>query len=164
MKVYFEVTGGECKQEIRYHWIKCYVKPYRKGGAYFYNIEGNLIETRGYNFKDALQVDSSDLPKEMWYSFKHGIHFFKQPTKVSKIYLDNNEISISNLLYEKVTPTQVKKYKQAKKVASSIKSLDELNKVVANTIKSKIIPPELMQKIAIFAPKSILNLNKVLKL
>ena len=154
MKVYFEVTGGGPREAGYYHHITGFVKPTGDGHGHFYGVDGKLIQFAWCDSIKAKCVDSSELPKDLWYSFRHGTHHFYQSAKKGTFHLENNDIDISSLEYEKVSPKQVAMYNKAKKAADSINSIEEL-KVFYPQIKGlRYIPGNFVMKVLNLAQQS----------
>ena len=148
MKVYFEVTGcGGSPEDGNHHCITAYVKPTRDGHGYYYSVDGKLKKFAWCDSKRAKCVDSSELPKDLWYSFRHGTNDFCQPAKKGEYELKNADICIADLKYEKASPKQIAMYKKAKKAADDIKSIEELKAFYPQIKGLKWIPGNFVRKV-----------------
>lgn len=148
MKVYFEVTGySGIPKEGNYHDITAYVKPTRDGYGSYYSVDGKLKKFAWCDSKRAKCIDSSELPKDLWYSFRHGTNDFCQPAKKGEYELENADICIADLKYEKVSPKQVAMYKKAKKAADDIKNIEELKAFYPQIKELKWVPGNFVRKV-----------------
>ena len=154
MKVYFEVTGGGPGDDGYYHHIIAFVKPTGDGHGHYYAVDGTLIQFAWCNSIKAKCVDSSELPKDLWYSFRHGTQDFYQLAKKGEYHLENANIDISNLKYEKVDPKQVKMFNKAKKAADTINSIEELKAFYPQIKGLRRIPANFVKRVLYLANQS----------
>ena len=147
MKVYFEVTGGGTRKNGYYHHITAFVKPTGDGHGHYYGVDGKLIQFAWCNSIKAKCIDSSELPKDLWYSFKHGTEDFYQLAKEGEYHLENADICITDLDYEKVSPKQVTMYNKAKKAADDIKNVEELKAFYPQIKELKRVPANFVRKV-----------------
>lgn len=156
IKVYFECTGGESE----YHWIEAYVAPTGYGEAFQYNSDGKRYRFSWVEEEKAKVVMSSELPKEMWYSIRHGVHHFKQKHPKGEAILENKDIDIPNLIYRKREPQEVSKYKIAKEIAKKISTIEEFKAEYPKIKGLGIVPVELFRKIAELAGYNQFNIPR----
>lgn len=140
MKVYFEIEGERLLNGKRYHSLLCYVEPDGLGGAKFYNMGEELIGFHWCNVLKAKCVDSSELPEDLWYSIRHGLEHVLLP-------IEKEDIDISEFIYEKVDPEQVRMYKKAKEAAEYINSIEELRAFYPQIENLKKVPTEFVRKV-----------------
>jgi hypothetical protein len=147
MKVYFQVTGYGSGKNGNCHDITAFVKPTRDGHGHYYSVDGKLKKFAWCDSKRAKCVDSSKLPKDLWYSFRHGTWNFSQLAKEGELDLENTDIRITDLEYEKVSSKQVAMYKKAKKAADDIKNIEELKAFYPQIKELKWIPGSFVRKV-----------------
>ena len=155
-RVYFEATGGGNGE----HWIHCYVKPTGDGHGHRYNIDGTLYQFAWCNHKAAKCVMASELPEEMWYSIRHGTCDFFQPQKEGEWSLDNKDIDIPNLRYEKKDQEQINMFILAKETVENINTIEEFKAFYPRIKGAKTLPRELVLKVIALAkqnPPSVVN-------
>lgn len=138
MKVYFERTGGGCGMEI----ISIYVKPHEDGSAVNYNKDGSEYR---YRFASpemaALCVDSSELPRDLWFSFRHGMN------KANVPWEKRSNFTLDDLIYDKVDREEVKAYVKVMRLLDGVNTIDEFKSLCPLIKRSGSISRKVIRKL-----------------
>lgn len=145
MKVYFEITGWGNDGTNKLQYITAFVNPTDDGYGYHYDMEGKLWQFAWCHKESAKCVEHTELPKEMWYSIRHGVHDFQQIT--DKKHIGNADIDIPNLKYTKVERKQVALFKKVLSHADSINSIEELKAFYPEIKGLQYIPVNFAKKV-----------------
>jgi len=140
MKVYFETIGGGAGKIS----LSVYVNPTKDGHGYFYSCDGRKVQFAWTNPQKAVVFDSSELPEELWYSFKHGVHH---------IEADENKLkdwTWDDLEYHKVEKEQVDALRVVKKKIKDVKTLDDFKELYPTIKKSNVVSHDVMDKLFSF--------------
>ena len=131
MKVYFQITGaGPYGKNKEYcHSIQVYIEPTGDGHAYKFSNQGEKYMFAWVNTENSLCIDSSELPKDLWFSIKHGVNqVYQVKTKDKNGYWENDNkehININSLIYEKVNVSQVRAYNKVMKELPNITTIEQ---------------------------------------
>ena len=137
MKVYFEKTGYGLGNIM----ITAFVSPTNDGGGYYYNLEGKKRKFWWCNPEWSEVYDSKDLPKDLLYSFHHGVNNFEVPEDKADSWTPED------LIYTKVEREQCTAFCKVKKALPNVKSLDDFWKLYPDIKKSGFISGEIINKL-----------------
>lgn len=133
MKIYFEPRGSS-EDNIDFD---IYIKPI-KGCGHYYTSNGELTDFYWANPKRAKSFDTKELPKELLYSFRHGIWHCSIPKK------KKNNWTFEDLTYDKITPKMTRAYNKLMRELNKVSTIEDYHKLYplilkGNRINAKII-------------------------
>lgn len=127
MKVYFEATCSTWRdgKEVDVY-VHAYVNPTEEDDGYKgyqFNEDGNKYVFYWAEPDEAKVYDSKDLPKDLLYSFRHGVCDFKVPDD------KGDNWTPEDLIYTKVDRKRLATLRKVKKALPDVKTLDEFWKL-----------------------------------
>jgi len=124
MKVYFEASGGELGgDKYTRIFVTAYVSPTKDGHDYHFTSKGERSQFSWVHPKDARVFDSKDLPRDLLYSFKHGVWRFDLPGDKADNWTPED------LIYEKVDRKRLAPLRRVQKALTDVKTLEEFWKL-----------------------------------
>ena len=143
MKIYFEERARGDFGEGPQVEITAYVSPkaYEEGyEGYEYDMWGKRHSFCWAHPDEARVFDSSELPEEMLYAFKHGVNDFTVEESKAKDY------KLTDLKYDKVDRKKIQSTLKGVKLIDGCKTLDDVYEVWEKYIKDAYMPFEFVQK------------------
>lgn len=143
MKIYFEETGWAALEEGPRVELTAYVSPKEHSDGYEgyeYDMCGKRHPFEWVNPDEARVFDSSELPEEMLYSFKHGVNEFTVEESKARDY------KLTDLKYDKVDRKKIQSTMKGVKLIDGCKTLDDVYDVWVKYIKDAYMPFVFVQK------------------
>ena len=123
MKVYFEITGGSYQEgKLKTASIQAYVTPTKDGHGYFFDTQGKKHQFAWCDVKRSKVYDQRELPADLWYSIRHGVHRFDADVE------SKDDWTFDDLIYTKVKREQVEAGRKVCKLLPTIQTIDDFKK------------------------------------